>query len=719
LNLAEALNVAIPDIPIRVVKRDRPPRVDPNLIVRETIEDGQPFVNVLIPETRRYYPLQPEQWKLLRLFDGVRSYAEIAELFTAETRTWLSPEMAQQFAEETQDIPIWYRSPQERNIALSEKLAEERRRRVSKQGPFSNLAEITFSAWDPDRYLTKLHEKISFVFEPWFLWLNVAMFAWSLYLWGLHWKDMGLDTVQLFNFSQKSLGGFAEFWALMLFVGFVHESCHGLACKHTGAEVHRMGFLLIYLSPAFFCDVTEAWVYGGRWQRVTTMAAGLWSEMVLCFFATVIWWGTPQGTVVHRISYEFILLAGIGAVIINLNPLIKLDGYYIFTEMIGIADLKENSTNFLSTWVRRNIFRLPVEVPYVRLRRAALYVPYALLSAIYGYALLFVVVTLAYRVFYRFAPEWAFLPAAILALLIFQSRLRTLFRFGKTLYLDKKLWLKRFVHRPVVWVAGMAMLLFLFVPFWKQTIAGRFVLEPDHRSMIRTEVPGFIETLAAFEGEQVQAGTRLAELRNFSLEAEAARVAANYRVAAARSREAELGFHTDYAKAEQERRSLGERSRLLSDELSHLSLRSDIAGVVVTPRLRDRVGAFVPAGTLVAEVDEISSLQARIYVPEFDLREVRRGQPIALFSSSAFGLLHGKVNSVLPEPVSAGDPLLPQQEFRGARLPSFYVVTTVIPNLDGTLRVGETGTARIFVRRRSVWEIVSGRVSDFVSSKLW
>lgn len=32
----------------------------------------------------------------------------------------------------------------------------------------------------------------------------------------------------------------------------------------------------------------------------------------------------------------------------NLNPLLKLDGYYFFTETIGIPDLKERSTAFVS-----------------------------------------------------------------------------------------------------------------------------------------------------------------------------------------------------------------------------------------------------------------------------------------------------------------------------------------------------------------------------------
>ena len=36
-----------------------------------------------------------------------------------------------------------------------------------------------------------------------------------------------------------------------------------------------MGFHLIYLTPAFFVDVTEAWVYANRVQRIITMLAGM------------------------------------------------------------------------------------------------------------------------------------------------------------------------------------------------------------------------------------------------------------------------------------------------------------------------------------------------------------------------------------------------------------------------------------------------------------
>ena len=52
------------------------------------------------------------------------------------------------------------------------------------------------------------------------------------------------------------------------------------------------------------------------------------------------------------------MVTGIGVTILNLNPLIKLDGYYLLAELIDETDLKEQSTAFVSSWMRKYIFRL-------------------------------------------------------------------------------------------------------------------------------------------------------------------------------------------------------------------------------------------------------------------------------------------------------------------------------------------------------------------------
>ena len=71
--------------------------------------------------------------------------------------------------------------------------------------------------------------------------------------------------------------------------------------------------------------------------------------------------------------------------VINLNPLIKLDGYYFLTELIGIPDLKERSTAFLSGWFQSRVLRLPVETPVVARKRAPFFILYAIVSGVYSY----------------------------------------------------------------------------------------------------------------------------------------------------------------------------------------------------------------------------------------------------------------------------------------------------------------------------------------------
>ena len=112
-----------------------------------------------------------------------------------------------------------------------------------------------------------------------------------------------------------------------------------------------MGFMLIYYMPAAFVDITESWVQPRRLSRVAAIVAGSWIELTLCGVAMVVWLNTHSGYWLHDLSYEIVLINSVTKVAINLNPLAKLDGYYLLTELIGIPDLKERSTGFLSAWV--------------------------------------------------------------------------------------------------------------------------------------------------------------------------------------------------------------------------------------------------------------------------------------------------------------------------------------------------------------------------------
>jgi putative peptide zinc metalloprotease protein len=718
MNIVEALNVALPEIPERLARQKRVPKMDPRLVAREHVLDGVRVVLVLIPDSNGYYTLPPVNWELIQLFDGERTYEEIAELFAARTGMAVSGDWVLEFAVENAEAAFWSKTLQEKNARFREELAEKRRGRTQKKSKWSNLAEITFPAWDPDVALTIVHDRLRFIFTYQFLLLSLGMFAFAAYVLVSHWTEIGQDNLEFYNFTHKSLADIIEFWVLVCGIACIHEFCHGLGCKHTGGESHGMGFLLIYLSPAFYCDTTEAWVYGNKWQRIATVAAGVWSTMIIYSVASLVWWGTAVDSTLHNFAYILMLASGILPVLINLNPLIKLDGYYMVTELLDIPDLKENATIYVNNWVKKNIFRLPVEVPYATWRRKLLYVPYTLASGIYSYGLLYFVVTFVYNVIHRYNPEWAFVPAALLAIVIFKSRILTLWRFMRLLYLDKKDRVKAwFTSRHTVAFACLSLLV-LLAPVWRETVQGRMVLEPVQRAVVRVEVPGRVMQTSVEEGQIVSAGTPLLRLRNLDMESEAARVAADLRLASARAFQAQTQYR-DFATAERHREELTTDDRALQDKMTHLTVLSPVTGTVITPRVQDLLGSYLLPGTQVIEIADTSMLQALVYVSAPDVDKIRLGASATLHLDSRAESILGNVTFLAPASSEVEKGLFDQQEYKGIQASRYYVAKIPVPNSSGALKDGFTGTAKIFVRRRSIAAFIWQGVNDFLGRKIW
>src|SRR5271167_4663998 len=124
MNIVEALNVALPEIPAQAKRRL--PRMNPRIVARQQIEEGQPMMMVLVPEMHQYYRLTPDQWSLLQLFDGNRRYEEVAEAFSAQTNIAYSAEMAQEVADAEPDAVFWYQTQQDKNSTQREKVKQER-----------------------------------------------------------------------------------------------------------------------------------------------------------------------------------------------------------------------------------------------------------------------------------------------------------------------------------------------------------------------------------------------------------------------------------------------------------------------------------------------------------------------------------------------------------------------------------------------------------------
>ena len=717
MNLSEALDAALPEIPRARLSRKNPPRIDPELITREDVTDGEAIISVYQRSTANLMRLKPTQWQLARLFDGVRSYEEIAAAFEAESGIPLSAEEVRTFAENMDEGGFWYKDPQEKNLAMHDKLAAQRSRRASSGSTF-NVAHIQFSAWDPDRYLTRLDQMVgSFVFSRWITLFAVLLFVIEGLIFAAKWNVLGPDIPLYYNFSQKSFSDLVEFWVLLLVVGFVHESAHGLTCKHYGGEVHSMGLMFLYLAPCFYVDVTESWVSATRVQRLATVIAGIWIEMMLCGVATIIWISTQPGEWIHGFCYKLMLITGVAVVVVNLNPLIKLDGYYFFTEFVRVPDLKERSTSFVIGWLQRNVLGLQVDVPIVSRRRVPLFVGYALVSGGYSYVLLLVFIRFSYNVFFHWFAELAIVPAAMVAFWIFRSRLRSLRTFAVSSFRTRA---SEGAFRPTPFRVGalIALLVLVFTPIARDRENAWFVIEPVDPQEVHAGVAGRVQAVYVKEGDAVSSGQILARLQSIHQAGASAEAAAQIAASRATVVTAQL-HHSGLGEALAAQQAALGGSAIAEAEGALLSVKAPTAGVVATMDPQNLVSREVTTGATLFRIVDPARLVARLYVPVSAMERIRVGDEVSFQLPSHFREFYGRLGAMEGSAMPLPPGLTTKQEYQGLELPAFY--TTRMPFTDDRkdIEPGMSGPAKIFGRRRSLAERVVRAVGNVLHTHFW
>ena len=714
MNLSEALDAALPEIPRSRFARSGPPRLDPDIIVREDVLDGERVIGILQRDRANFFRFTPSQWQLAQLFDGARTYQEIANLFGAQIGTDLSVEDVRAFAESMEDSNFWYKTPQEKNLALGDKLVAQRGRRGKTK---VDLAHISFSAWDPDRYLGWLDRAIGrYIYNRWCVLAVVLLFTYEAAVFISQWSIMGPDIALYYNFTRKSLLDLAQFWFLFLILGFLHESAHGLTCKHYGGQVHSMGLMFLYLAPCFYVDVTEVWISATKVQRLAAIIAGIWVEMILCGFAMIVWSNTLTGQWQHDFAYQIILLTGIAVVLINLNPLIKLDGYYFLTELIEIPDLKERSTAFVSGWFQSHILRLPVEAPIVPRRRVLLFVVYAIASGTYSYLLLFFVVRLTYNIAAHWMAEFALIPAGGLAFIIFRSRLRALRdgfnHFWKQRFGSHHRW--RLTHT----VATAALAAILFLPLWRDRENAFFVIEPLHSRTVYAAVEGRVDSVLVKEGESVRAGQPLLRMSSLTAASMQSSAAAQTDSARFRAFTSQLqGNSIGSAAAEQS--GAAHMANLGSEAESSLVLTAPAGGIVLTQDPGLLNDQDVGSGQPLLALADAGPPVVRVLIPAPELDRIRSGAEVALVLPGLFSVLRMPLAQPGGDAVPLPKGLIAQQDYKGIHSAVYYCSRMTLPATGGALQFGIAGQAKIFGERRSLAERMLSVVLNLVKAHVW
>jgi len=217
------------------------------------------------------------------------------------------------------------------------------------------------------------------------------------------------------------------------------------------------------------------------------------------------------------------------------------------------------------------------------------------------------------------------------------------------------------------------------------------VFRPSDRTDVRSLVPGIIERVLVGEGSAVARGAPVLELRDAELRAERDAAAAS---AVESDRRAAQAASRGDAAEERLQRLRGETFRqettVLDERLAATVVRSPVAGVVLTPRPGERLGAKLEEGDLVVTVGGTDTLELEFGVDQQDIERVAPGQEVRLrVDALPQRTFAGRVTSIAPMPVDSGGS-------------TRFAVRAAIPNPDGSLRPGMAAYARVLTASASV-----------------
>jgi biotin carboxyl carrier protein len=264
-------------------------------------------------------------------------------------------------------------------------------------------------------------------------------------------------------------------------------------------------------------------------------------------------------------------------------------------------------------------------------------------------------------------------------------------------------WLK------VAALAILAGVLFLIFAQGDYCAEGEFILEASQRRVVPAPFDGYLARVHVEPGSKVVANeTALTELDTSDLRAQrASAVSQRERFTTEASIARSQGKTAEAQIADAQARGAAADIELLDLQIAKATIRAPISGEVVAGDLKHQIGAPVKTGDALFEIAPVESLYADVSIPEDQIPEVRVGQRGELSSPSYPARRIGFT-------VTRIDPVAEVVEEQNV-----FKVRVKLDDRPEWFKPRMTGSARIFIDKRSYGWLLTHKLVDWIRMKLW
>lgn len=473
---------------------------------------------------------------------------------------------------------------------------------------------IRFPLLRPTRFLQATLPYVAAFYTRAMMWFTLLAGVSGLYLVSRQWDQFTHTFLYFF-----SMEGVVYYGLSLVFIKTLHELAHAYTATRNGVRVPTMGVALMVLFPVLYTDVTDAWKLKSRRQQLEIAGAGIVMELAIACFATLAWAVLPDGPG-KSIAFTLATSSWILSLAVNLNPLMRFDGYYLLADLWGIPNLQNRSFAVGRWWLREALFGLGHRPPdRFSEKTRNLLAAYAFAVWVYRFFLFLGIALLVYHLFFKV------LGVVLFAIEVFYFIAMPILRECRVWWLSRDEIMNS--KQAIVSLSLFAVLAGLSIIPWSGTVKLPAILEADLEASVFAAAPGRVERILVREGQGVREGQVLAELDSPELtqklrlvEQKTALVEARLKRVAGTS--AEL---TNSAVLESELAALAEEARGYMREIERLDVRAPADGVVRDINARLHAGRWLKKDAFVARVVDAKGARLRGVVSEDDVVRIAVG----------------------------------------------------------------------------------------------
>jgi putative peptide zinc metalloprotease protein len=291
------------------------------------------YFNVLDPLTRQSYRIGVIERALLAALNGNRTLAQVLQLLRRDSQfEALDENQLLVSVEQLQRSGLVRASGR-----VAQSLSASAQHAARAQATLSGFVVWQLRGLQPDAWLAKLAPHTNSIFSGAAVrfWMVAAMLTCCGVF--LEFQRLASQSTSWQWIVHPAQG--TALFAVFLCTRALHELGHALACKRHGIRCPDIGLFLILGAPCVYCDVSESWQLPSRWQRAAVAAAGMYVELIVATMAAWVWLATVDGPT-NTVALQTMFVCSVSTLLINANPLMRFDGYYILSDILDESNLR-------------------------------------------------------------------------------------------------------------------------------------------------------------------------------------------------------------------------------------------------------------------------------------------------------------------------------------------------------------------------------------------